>query len=119
MCKIDRYCSPYRVTTVKDHAFTNCVKLKSITVPRATTMIDQNAFSYSGSMTMYGVDGTYAKTYADDVGMTFIGQEKKAESVSLKDTEISMNNGSKISLQMTVEPLDFTENITWKQQILQ
>ena len=105
---------PYRVTTVKDHAFTNCVKLKSITVPRATTMIDQNAFSYSGSMTMYGVDGTYAKTYADDVGMTFIGQEKKAESVSLKDTEISMNNGSKISLQMTVEPLDFTDEVTWK-----
>ena len=105
---------PYRVTTVKDHAFTNCVKLKSITVPRATTMIDQNAFSYSGSMTMYGVDGTYAKTYADDVGMTFIGQEKKAELVSLKDTEISMNNGSKISLQMTVEPLDFTDEVTWK-----
>ena len=105
---------PYRITTVKDHAFTNCVKLLSITVPRAATSIDETAFSYPGSMTMYGVSGTYAETYAKKMGMNFVNQEKKAVKVTLSQTELTLARGAKGMLQISVEPADFTDEVAWK-----
>ena len=105
---------PYRITTVKDHAFTNCVKLLSITVPRAATSIDETAFSYPGSMTMYGVSGTYAETYAKKMGMNFVKQEKKAVKVTLSQTELTLARGAKGMLQISVEPADFTDEVAWK-----
>ena len=105
---------PYRITTVKDHAFTNCVKLLSITVPRAATSIDETAFSYPGSMTMYGVSGTYAETYAKKMGMNFVNQEKKAVKVTLSQTELTLARGAKGMLQISIEPADFTDEVAWK-----
>ena len=105
---------PYRIATVKDHAFTNCVKLLSITVPRATASIDETAFSYPGSMTMYGVSGTYAETYAKKMGMNFVKQEKKAVKVTLSQTELTLARGAKGMLQISVEPADFTDEVAWK-----
>ncbi len=105
---------PYRITTVEDHAFSNCVKLKSITVPRAAASIDESAFSYPVSMTMYGVNGTYAEAYAKKMGMAFVNQEKKAVKVTLNQTELTLARGAKGTLQISVDPADFTDEVAWK-----
>ena len=74
---------PYRVASIGIDAFKNCVKLSSITIPRATTTIDSSAFSYPANMTVYGVAGTYAETFANEQGMKFVNQEVNAQTVSL------------------------------------
>ena len=105
---------PYRTATVGANAFKNCVALMEITIPRATTSIDATAFSYPSKMTVYGVAGTYAETFANEQGMKFVNKEIDAEEVTLSQSELKLNKGDKGKLVMTVTPADFTDEVTWK-----
>ncbi|MCM1186910.1 MAG: leucine-rich repeat protein [Lachnoclostridium sp.] len=110
---LEKIVLPYQTGTVDDNAFTNCVKLKELTVPRAVTNIG-NAFSYPIKMTVYGVSGTYAEEWANNVNATFVAQEKPATSVTLRETSVTVNIGSNKTLLMTIAPADFTDEVTWK-----
>ena len=105
---------PYRTATVGANAFKNCVALTEITIPRATTSIDATAFSYPSKMTVYGVAGTYAETFANEQGMKFVNKEVNAEKVALSQSELKLNKGEQGKLVMTVTPADFTDEVTWK-----
>ena len=105
---------PYRTATVGANAFKNCVALTEITIPRATTSIDATAFSYPSKMTVYGVAGSYAETFANEQGMKFVNKEVNAEEVTLSQSELKLNKGDKGKLVMTVTPADFTDEVTWK-----
>ena len=63
---------PKGVTTIKDSAFMNDTGLTSVTIPVTVTSIESNGFSYSDRMTVYGCAGTYAETYAGDMGFQFV-----------------------------------------------
>ena len=105
---------PYRTATVGANAFKNCVALTEITIPRATTSIDATAFSYPSKMTVYGIAGTYAETFANEQGMKFVNREVKATEVKLSQMELKLNRGAKEKLVMTVTPADFTDEVTWR-----
>ena len=105
---------PYRVSKVGDNAFKNCVALTEITIPRATTSISTSAFSYPAKMTVYGISGTYAETFANQQGMKFVNKAVKATNVVLDKTELTLNRGMKYSLTMTVTPATFTDKVSWK-----
>ena len=105
---------PYRTATVGANAFKNCVALTEITISRATTSIDATAFSYPSKMTVYGVAGTYAETFANEQGMKFVNKEVNAEKVALSQSELKLNKGEQGKLVMTVTPADFTDEVTWK-----
>lgn len=105
---------PYRIASIGDRAFTNCVKLTGITIPRATKTIADQVFSYPSKMTIYGVPGTYAETYANNKGIKFVGQETKATQVTLSAEELEMNKGQTSTLVLTVEPENFTDQVIWK-----
>ena len=105
---------PYRVSKVGDNAFKNCVALTEITIPRATTSISSSAFSYPAKMTVYGISGTYAETFANQQGMKFVNKAVKATNVVLDKTELTLNRGMKYSLTMTVTPASFTDEVSWK-----
>ena len=105
---------PYRVSKVGDNAFKNCVALTEITIPRATTSISTSAFSYPAKMTVYGISGTYAETFANQQGMKFVDKAVKATNVVLDKTELTLNRGMKYSLTMTVTPATFTDEVSWK-----
>lgn len=105
---------PYRVSKVGDNAFKNCVALTGITIPRATTTISTSAFSYPAKMTVYGISGTYAETFANQQGMKFVDKAVKATNVVLDKTELTLNRGMKYSLTMTVTPATFTDKVSWK-----
>ena len=105
---------PYRVTKIGAYAFANDPKLVKVTIPRAVTTIDNTAFSYPTRMTIYGVSGTYAETFANEKGCTFVNQEINATSVKLSQTELRLNKGASATLIMTVEPSNFTDQVSWK-----
>ena len=105
---------PYRVSKVGDNAFKNCVALTEITIPRATTSISSSVFSYPAKMTVYGISGTYAETFANQQGMKFVNKAVKATNVVLDKTELTLNRGMKYSLTMTVTPATFTDKVSWK-----
>mgnify|MGYP000994006491 FL=1 len=104
---------PYNVTTIGDSAFVNCTKLTQITVPRNTTLIASNAFSYPKKMTMYGPSDCYAQTYASGKGIKYVTQDIHATSVSLDITEKTAERYDDFQLTATIAPLNFTDAVVW------
>ena len=105
---------PRRVMTIGDNAFKDCVKLTSITIPRSVTKISSNAFSYPKILTIYGVAGTYAETFAKENSIKFVDQQIKATAASLDKTELTINKGAAAQLNLSVTPENFTDTVTWK-----
>ena len=105
---------PRRVTTIGNTAFKDCVKFTSITIPRSVTSISSNAFSYPAKMTIYGVAGTYAETFAKDNSIKFVAKEVSATAVTLNTTELTISKGASATLFLTVTPEDFTDAVSWK-----
>ena len=111
---LEKIVLPYRITTVESNAFANCTKLTEVTIPRGTTSISTSAFSYPDRLTIYGISGTYAETYAKEIGATFINKEVSATDIILSETTVSMIKGAKHTLVMRVIPSDFTDEVVWK-----
>ena len=105
---------PYGVTKIGSSAFANCTGLTSITIPRTVTSIETNAFSYKDRMTIYGVPGTYAETFAQNNGFKFVSQEHNATSVDLNVTELTLNRGQSYQLTYSVEPPNSTDEVFWR-----
>ena len=53
-------------------AFADCAKLKYIYIPAATKTIDSTAFRNVNGLTIYGHAGSYAETYANANGYSFV-----------------------------------------------
>ena len=105
---------PRRVTAIKDNAFKDSVKFSSITIPRSVTSISANAFSYLDKLTIYGVAGTYAETFANANSIKFVDRQVSATSASLDQTALTLNKGASGQLTLTVTPEDFTDEVVWK-----
>ena len=105
---------PRRVTSIDGYAFTNAVKFHAITIPRSVTSIASTAFSYPQKLTIYGVAGTYAETFANEKSITFVDKQVNAESVSLNTSEISLAKGASQTLVLSVSPVDCTDAVSWK-----
>ena len=111
---LEKMILPYRTAEIKANAFTNCTKLTEITIPRSVTTIAGSVFSYPGKLTIYGISGTYAETYANQIGAAFVNKEVSAADVTLNTTELTMLNGAKYAMILSVIPMDFTDEVTWQ-----
>ena len=105
---------PYRVASIGANAFKNAVAFKSITIPRATESIGNGAFSYPANLTIYGVSGTYAETYANENNIKFVNREVNAARVTLTPDQMTLNKGKSATLRMNIEPSDFTDKVNLK-----
>ena len=112
--KLESIALPYRVTSIGDSAFANSTSFKSITIPRSVTTFGSNIFSYPAKLTIYGVSGTKAETYAGEIGATFVPIDKPATSATLDKTTLTLNKGSSTKLYLSVQPTDFTDEVNWK-----
>ncbi|MDO4154035.1 MAG: leucine-rich repeat protein [Clostridia bacterium] len=63
---------PNSVTSIGVGAFYNCTLLTSIEIPNSVTSIGYDAFYGSGLTTIYGYTDSYAETYANENGYTFV-----------------------------------------------
>ena len=105
---------PYRMQTIGAKAFNACTALTDVTIPRSVTTIGSQVFSYPAKMTIYGIAGTYAETYANDNSIKFVNKEVKATQVTLDKKEVTLNRGASTRLVLSVTPSDFTDQVTWK-----
>ena len=112
--KLESISLPYRVTTINTNAFTNCVKLKSLTIPSSTTTIASTIVSYAGNVTIYGLAGSYAETYASSKGITFVAKEVASTQVAINKSETILNRDTTEELILSVTPTDFTDAVDWK-----
>ena len=105
---------PYRMKTLAAKAFNACTALTDVTIPRSVTTIGSQAFSYPAKMTIYGIAGTYAQTYADENSIQFVNKEVNATAASLDKKELTLNEGEVSRLVLSVTPSDFTDQVSWK-----
>ena len=105
---------PYRVKTISEYAFANCTNLTEATIPQSVTEIAKTAFSYPQKMTIYGVAGSYAETFANENGFKFAARSNPATSVTLDRTELTISKGSTAQLVANILPADFTDTVSWK-----
>ena len=105
---------PRCVTSIGNNAFKDCTKFTSVTIPRSVTSISASAFSYPAILTIYGVAGTYAETFAKENSIQFVDQQVKATAASLDQTELTINKGATAQLNLSVTPENFTDIVDWK-----
>lgn len=105
---------PYSVTSIGDSAFANCTGLTGITIPRRVESISTSAFSYPDRMTIYGVEGTYAQTFAEENGYTFVAKDVPAQSIEMASEMTVSVGGSNTLLTRTVTPEDYTDEVIWR-----
>ena len=105
---------PYRMQTIGAKAFNACTALTDVTIPRSVITIGSQVFSYPAKMTIYGIAGTYAETYANDNSIKFVNKEVKATQATLDKQEVTLNRGASTRLVLSVTPSAFTDQVTWK-----
>ena len=105
---------PRNLTKINNNAFSNCTNLTEITIPRSVTSIGNNVFSYPGKLTIYGVSGTYAESYANNIGAAFVSQDVPVTSLKLSSESLELRRNETAVLTLTVEPANNTDEIIWE-----
>ena len=59
------------VNSIGNDAFYQCMSLTSATIPDSVTIIGVGAFSFCSNLTISGISGSYAETYAKEKGIPF------------------------------------------------
>ncbi|MER2148266.1 MAG: leucine-rich repeat protein [Ruminococcus sp.] len=63
---------PETVNAILDYAFANCSALERIVIPSSVTSISDVAFLNDSNLTIYGFEGSYAQTYAQEHNIPFV-----------------------------------------------
>ena len=107
---IERVILPETLESIKVYAFDSCTALKEIWIPSSVTVINNYVFRDCSALTIHGIEGSYAQTYAQENNIPF-----STESIIKETAEISGSvkdeNGSPIS-GVTVSFYNVTEERT-------
>lgn len=109
---LQKLVAPYAVTKIGKNAFANCTSLTSLTLLRNVTEAAADALSYPEQVTVYGVKGTYAETYAASVGASFAAIDRPATAVSLPKS-VTVKVWSSVRLLPSLDPVDCTDELVW------
>ena len=106
---LPRYC-----TKVASNAFAENTKMTKVTVFPSMTSIENNSFSYPAKMTMRGVSGSYAETYANNRKMTFEAINNPVTGLKFyKDSLDFSGTWETKVLPLNILPSDSTADITY------
>lgn len=85
---------PEGLIEIEEGAFAFCANLSAILIPQSVVSIGGNAFyEHSSDLTIYGVPGSYAETYARMMGIYFLPSNNLADGSNCSVT-LYANNGS-------------------------
>ena len=60
------------VTSIRDYAFAYCPNLKQIVIPESVKEISIHAFDGCDAFVIWGIEGSYAESYAEENGFLFL-----------------------------------------------
>ena len=63
---------PETATSIGTYAFKGCTNLEKIVIPAGVTSINANSFTGCSNVTIYGVTGSFAQTYANNNSIPFV-----------------------------------------------
>ena len=109
---LQKLVAPYAVTKIGKNAFANCTSLTSLTLLRNVTEAASDALSYPEQVTVYGVKGTYAETYAASVGASFAAIDRPATAVFLPKS-VTLKVGGSGRFLPSLDPIDCTDELVW------
>ena len=109
---LQKLVAPYAVTKIGKNAFANCTSLTSLTLLRNVTEAAADALSYPEQVTVYGVKGTYAETYAASVGAPFAAIDRPATAVFLPKS-VTLKVGGSGRFLPSLDPIDCTDELVW------
>ena len=106
---IPRYCE-----TIGANAFKENVNLSEVTIPANVNSISNNAFSYPSKITIKGINGSYAESFANSDEYTFVPIDIKSTKLNFYQDELNFSRlrESKV-LPLSILPLDSTSVITY------
>ena len=116
------------VTIVDSCAFAGCTGLTSITIPDTVNYIDEQAFTYEyweshydegyselvnkkiENLTIYGYSGSYAETYANEMGFAFVAVEEIKDKSSGVEISGKLDSKTKLKInELSVEEIELDE----------
>ena len=105
---------PKGLTKIGAQAFMNDTGLIEITIPESVTSIDATAFSYPDKMAIFGMEGSYAETFANENNFLFNDNTIPAQGLSLIDgvDYIVMDRGETYRAKFEFYPEDATDVVT-------
>lgn len=105
---------PKGLTKIGAQAFMNDTGLIEITIPESVTSIDTTAFSYPDKMAIFGMEGSYAETFANENNFLFNDNTIPAQGLSLIDgvDYIVMDRGETYRAKFEFYPEDATDVVT-------
>ena len=109
---LQKLVAPYAVTKIGKTAFANCTSLTELTLLRNVTEAAADALSYPEQVTVYGVKGTYAETYAASVGASFAAIDRPATAVFLPKS-VTLKVGGSGRFLPSLDPIDCTDELVW------
>ncbi|MGN0485428.1 MAG: leucine-rich repeat protein [Lachnospiraceae bacterium] len=68
---VEKISIPTGVTSIGESAFYNCSNLRKICIPETVESIASNTFSGKKELLIYGVEGSYAESYASEKKIAF------------------------------------------------
>ena len=104
---------PNRVTVIRASAFADCPNLEAVTIPRSVTSIQGSAFDNDDALTIYGVAGSYAETFANNKGIPFVAIEVATTSIVLSASEVTLEKKESVTVSADVLPIDATGEFVW------
>ena len=91
---------PDGVTRIDDYAFYACKSLVAVTIPESVTTIGSDVFTLRQNLTIYGVQGSYAETYANSNNIPFKELESPKLELSNDNIEISVRGNPNYNQQV-------------------
>ena len=97
------------ITHIGDKSFYNCILVKKVSIPESVTSIGTDVFKNCDEMTIYGVVGSYAETYANENGIPF---SEYVASVKLNEITVDMTeNTNKWYFDVSLAEISKTVNV--------
>lgn len=70
--RLTRVDIPYGIPWISGYCFSECHSLSRVTVPESVTEVVDHAFDECPKLTIYGYDGSYIETYANENSIPFV-----------------------------------------------